>query len=217
MRERVGDEEFAGLLKGALATVKAERDWPEVELSEGEDWCEAIEVMTFPNGDLWPDTAEALGELAGREGFHVRIAGHHRMLAFGPDKPALRQAIDQLEALAEPRRPQPAVVACPGKRWCKRAIVDTNQIADKIRAELSDELSPETTVCISGCPNGCAHSAVADIGLIGQVATIEGQRTEAYRLLAGGGMGRNAKLAKLVAQGLTADEVIERATRIARR
>ncbi len=104
--------------------------------------------------------------------------------------------------------PHSAVVACPGRRWCKRALTDTNAIADRIRGELSGVLSPKTTVCISGCPNGCAQNAVADIGLSGVLTTVDGQRREAFNLFAGGGMGRNAELARPVAQKLDPDAVL---------
>ena len=106
-------------------------------------------------------------------------------------------------------RPQPSIVACPGNRWCKLALTDTNALADAIRTEAPD-LPADWTICISGCPNGCAQSGVADAGLSGVVVTRDGQKEDAYNLLTGGGMGRTAELAKPVAQKLSVADVIER-------
>ena len=47
---------------------------------------------------------------------------------------------------------------------------------------------------ISGCPNNCAHSAVADIGLSGMLKTIDGKRQEVYQVLLNGGNGMTDKL-----------------------
>ena len=126
----------------------------------------------------------------------------------GRDEQQLRGLIANAGPLADAARPQPAVVACPGIRWCARAVADTNRLADRIRTELGDRLLPETAVCISGCPNGCAHSHVADFGLIGGVRREDGKIADAYALLVSGGMGRGAKLAEPVARGLSADQVV---------
>ena len=40
------------------------------------------------------------------------------------------------------------------------------------------------------------HSAVADIGLVGMIRTIDDERTECYRVFAGGGNGQSDKLAE---------------------
>ena len=61
------------------------------------------------------------------------------------------------------------------------------------------------TVCISGCPNGCAQSGVAAIGLVGFARTVEGVRTECFRVLARGGQGRSPVLAREVAAAPSRD------------
>jgi hypothetical protein len=49
---------------------------------------------------------------------------------------------------------------------------------------------------------------VADIGLVGGLATRDGQRTEVYNLLSGGQMGRTPRLATTIARRLDADQVL---------
>jgi len=203
----MGDAAFLELLKGEFDKAVSEQPWPAVELSSSaaspeEHWL----ALTFPNGDVWPEAADALADLAGRDGTAVRIATNHKVIVTSANVEELRQAVAQHDALARAAAAQPCVVACPGSRWCKRGLVDTDRMADAIRQSLPS--SYDGTVAISGCPNGCAHSAVADIGLIGQLKTsAAGQRDEAFHVMHGGGMGRDSRLGQS-AGVLPADEVI---------
>jgi len=76
-----------------------------------------------------------------------------------------------------------------------KALVHTKEIADQIQQIKGIDLKGRT-LAVSGCPNGCAQSAVADIGLIGRIKTIDGQQTECFDLLLGGGRGQTDKLAQ---------------------
>ncbi len=207
VRQRMGDAAFLELLKGEFDKAVSEQPWPAVQLqasaaSPAEHWL----ALTFPNGDAWPEAADALADLADRDGIAVRIATNHKVIVAAADEEELRQAVAQHGALARAAEAQPCVVACPGNRWCKRGLVDTNRMADAIRQGLPS--SYRGTVAISGCPNGCAHSAVADIGLIGQLKTnAAGQRDEAFHVMHGGGMGRDSRLGQS-AGIFPADEVI---------
>ncbi|MHC4294334.1 MAG: hypothetical protein ACYSTL_01980 [Planctomycetota bacterium] len=171
-------------------------------------------TLAVPKGDVTPTAAEVLGALADHSYLRVRIANHHRILIFGTDEGTLRDALNDSPALKESAQPQPLIVACPGTRWCKLALGDTNGMADRIRSQLGSQLPAETTVCISGCPNGCAHSAVANIGLTGAIKDHHGTRQQVWNLWMGGAMGRTDKLAEQVARKLTDDEVL---TEIAKR
>lgn len=208
VRQRVGDEAFLALLDEALAGVRGEGSYDPPDLPEAEGTFPASAMLTFANGDVSAAAAEALAELADREDLRVRIANHHRVIVFGADRAAVAAAVGAQAALGEAAKPQAAVVACPGKRWCSRALTHTNELADRIRAEAGDALAPGATVCISGCPNGCSHAGVADIGLTGGLAGGKEDRREVFHLLTGGGMGRTNVLAERVASGLSADEVI---------
>jgi sulfite reductase beta subunit-like hemoprotein len=66
-------------------------------------------------------------------------------------------------------------------------------------------LPPGAVVCISGCPNGCAHTLVADAGLAGRVS--EGR--EVFDLYLGGGMGRDTRLARSAFAKLSDDTVVQ--------
>ena len=215
VRERFGNEKFTAVLKDEFEKAKSERTWPEVVLAKPGNEFTSHLTLTFVNGNVTPAASDALAQLADLDEFRIRITNHHRVEVFGRSAKQLREAVAALDPLAKAAEPQAAVVACPGTRWCNRALVDTNQMANRIRAELGGKLPAETTVCISGCPNGCTHSAVADIGLIGALATRGGRKREVFNLSAGGGMGRSDKLAKPVAQGLCPEEIVEEMAKLA--
>jgi sulfite reductase (ferredoxin) len=209
VRQKMGDEPFAALVRQAFQEAKAERRWPAVDLPEVARPLDARRTLTFPDGNLSPAAAQALAGLAERPGLAVRIDNHHRVILAGQNEAALSEALTGLSALEEAARPQPAIVACPGRRWCKNGLTDTAAMAERIRRELAGRLPPETVIGISGCANNCAHSAVAPLGLVGTLVSDRGQRREAYHVLAGGDLGRSARLADRIDGPLTEPQVLE--------
>jgi len=204
VRERMGEETFAKRMREAFRVAKAERDWPAVDFpSKRGTFTDSITIC-FPNGDLRPAEAEILGELQD-DGHAVRISTRHQVVIYSNSATELEEA-----AKALPGRANAAVVACPGRRWCSRALAGTNDLADRIRSELGLSIPAGTEVSISGCPNGCSQAAVADFGLIGRVAADGGDRREVFDLYVGGGMGRDSRLARKTAEKLSADEAVAR-------
>jgi sulfite reductase beta subunit-like hemoprotein len=208
VRERLGDEALFALARDALDTARSGEEWPGPCLPEVTDPFPASARLTFLNGDVSANALDALAALAGDDALCVRIGTLHQICIFARDEAALRAALDGRPALSDAAAPQPAIVACPGNRWCSRGLVDTNTLASRIRSELGDRVRSGATVCISGCPNGCSHAAVADIGLVGGVTRVDNERRDAYRLLAGGDMGRGPRLAEPVAEKLLPDAAI---------
>jgi sulfite reductase beta subunit-like hemoprotein len=105
-------------------------------------------------------------------------------------------------------------VACPGTTWCARGIADARAAGAAIEEKLPRDAG--MGVCISGCPNNCAQSAVADMGLVGRIKTMDGVRTEAFRLLAGGERGRGPGLAVELAEAVPARLAADAAAIMAR-
>lgn len=208
IRERVGDDVFRQQMEAAFAAAKAERAWDDVPLTTTSSPFPARAMLTFPNGNLTPEAAEELGQLAADDRVRVRIANQHRVLIFGRDEQSLSDVLAAKPQACAAARPQPSIVACPGRRWCQHASVHTNPLADRIRAEWGHRLPADATVCISGCPNGCSHAAVADFGLIGLLTTRDERKYETFHFSVGGGMGRTSVLGRLVGKRLTPDEVL---------
>jgi len=91
-------------------------------------------------------------------------------------------------------------MACTGIEFCKLAIVDTKQRSADLVAELEKRfphLDVPITVNVNGCPNACARTQVADIGLKGQlVLDADGNQVEGFQVHLGGGLGLDPRFGK---------------------
>lgn len=210
VRERWGDEAFSKLLKERWEAVKKTYNVKPVELKEPGKFYPACVTLTFAQGDVRAEAAEALAELAEGDNNEVRIANQHRVLVLGRDKLELGRRIDKSADLQQAATERLSIVACPGSRYCRRGLTDTAVLANSLRAELTGKTEVQRTICISGCPNSCAHSGVADIGLIGGLAGRGDERQEVYNILMGGGMGRSDILARQVAAKLPVDKTVDK-------
>lgn len=179
LREKVGDEPFQAQLDARFTRLRGSGDWPEVPQSSHQCDLTILWRLQLPNGNISLDDAATLGETAEAQGAQLRINLEHGLELFGTHPCALP---DQLAALAD----LPILIACPGSSSCSQALVDTWAVADAIRQSLAGIPRPNLRICLSGCPNGCAHSAVADMGLIGMRRRHGGSSAECFRLLTGG-------------------------------
>ena len=213
-RERLGNEKFLELFRAEFESRKNQwrRRGDRADVRVPAPQADRVEKvrLTFANGNVFPPAARELAELLERHPAEARINFVGGVTIFGRDVPSLRSAVESFPALRVAAFNQPAVVPCPGTRWCKRAIVETQDLADRIRRELSAVAADGASlpaVHISGCPNGCSQNAVAPIGLVGRVGVVEGQRQECFDVFASGGGGRNDQLARPVAQRVPAADV----------
>jgi sulfite reductase (ferredoxin) len=91
-------------------------------------------------------------------------------------------------------------MACTGIEFCKLAIVDTKDRAKALIAELEQrfpQLDVPITVNVNGCPNACARTQVADIGLKGQlVMDADGHQVEGFQVHLGGALGLGANFGR---------------------
>ena len=210
VRERMGDDVFIARLTEVFERTRAEKDWPVATLDPARLDHPAKQTLTFANGDVSPAMADDLAALAEDAETLVRLDTHHRVVVFGRSEAGLKEKLDASASLWPAANLAASVVACPGKRWCAHGLVDTNSPADVIRQRFAKILPAGTTVCISGCPNGCAHPAVADIGLTGRIIQDDaGLKTDAFDILTDGGMGRDERLAKPIATKIPAKNVAD--------
>ena len=100
-------------------------------------------------------------------------------------------------------------MACTGIEFCKLAIVETKARARDLVAELEQrfpDLDMPITVNVNGCPNACARTQVADIGLKGQLVMHEGEQVDGFQVHLGGATGLQANFGrKLRAHKVTSD------------
>ncbi len=167
-----------------------------------------VGVHPQKDGDLYVGVAPTVGRVSGtlltrladvveEHGARgVRLTAHQKLVVLGV--PAARveglvAALDVIGLSARPSNWRKSTMACTGIEFCKLAIVDTKNRAAALVDELErrfPDLDTPITVNVNGCPNACARTQVADIGLKGQLVMDEdGRQVEGFQVHLGGGLG----------------------------
>ncbi|GAA4072291.1 sulfite reductase SirA [Microbacterium laevaniformans] len=131
--------------------------------------------------------------------------------------PSLVAGLDELGLSARPSLIRRGTIACTGIEFCKLAIVETKGHATRAVLELEERLARvevphRLSLHVNGCPNSCARIQTADIGLKGQLVTIDGEQVPGYQVHLGGGLasqdreeaglGRTVRGLKVAADGI---------------
>jgi sulfite reductase (ferredoxin) len=112
---------------------------------------------------------------------------------------SLVQALDGIGLSARPSNWRRNTMACTGIEFCKLAIVDTKNRARDLVAELErrfPDLDVPITVNVNGCPNACARTQIADIGLKGQLVMDGERQVEGFQVHLGGATGLRANFGR---------------------
>ncbi len=133
----------------------------------------------------------------------VRFTAYQKLVVLGVDEDRVERLTTALDAIGLSARPsnwRRSTMACTGIEFCKLAIVETKDRATALVAELErrfPDLDTPVTVNVNGCPNACARTQVADIGLKGQlVLDADGHQVEGFQVHLGGGLGLDPKFGK---------------------
>ena len=126
----------------------------------------------------------------------ARLTAHQKLVVLGIDESAIEDLVADLSEIGLEARPsnwRRSTMACTGIEFCKLAIVDTKQRAIDLVAELEKrfpDLDTPITVNVNGCPNACARTQVADIGLKGMLVLDDhGDQVEGFQVHLGGSLG----------------------------
>ncbi|MBM0239033.1 nitrite/sulfite reductase [Micromonospora sp. ATA32] len=169
------------------------------------------------------DVVEAHG--SGR----VRLTPYQKLLVLDVPSERTEPLVGALRGIGLEARPSAwrrGTMACTGIEYCKLAIVETKARGEELVARLEQRLrdfDADISIHINGCPNACARTQVADIGLKGQlVVGPDGRQVEGFQVHLGGGLGmaegQSAGFGrKLRGLKTTADELPEYVERLARR
>lgn len=155
----------------------------------------------------------------------VRTTPYQKLLILDVEESEVDALVSDLDALGLSARPsawQRSAMACVGIEYCKLAIVETKSYTIDLVAELErrvPELDVPITVHVNGCPNACARTQVADIGLKGQLMLgADGTQVAGFQVHLGGGLGLDAGLGrKLRGLKVPATELADYIERLARR
>ncbi|GAA4876823.1 MULTISPECIES: nitrite/sulfite reductase [Saccharopolyspora] len=127
---------------------------------------------------------------------------------------------------ADPSPWRRGVMACTGIEFCKLAIVETKERAidligdlERRLADIQGDVRDPVTINLNGCPNACARTQVADIGLKGQmVPGPDGAQVPGYQVHLGGGLALDAGFGrKLRGHKVTSEELGDYVERLVRR
>jgi sulfite reductase (ferredoxin) len=189
LREKLGDRAFLAELDSRLKQARTRQSWPNIVPAATKSHLKLLHRLQLPNGNIGPQEALDLADAAEPKGAALRINLEHGIELYGIEELELP---DSLARLAN----NPIIIGCPGSSTCSRGLVNCWFAADRIREKITKQQTKQLQICISGCPNNCAQSAVADIGLVGMIRKVNGIPTEHFRLFTGGGNGKNEKPAE---------------------
>ncbi|MGF6822906.1 sulfite reductase (ferredoxin) [Microbacterium sp. ZKA21] len=184
-------------------------------------------------GRVSGSTLTALADLAEVHGSQrVRTTPYQKLLVLDIPESEVDGLVTGLDAIGLSARPslfRRGTIACTGIEYCKLAIVETKanaataieQLEERLGA-LEPEIGRPITLHVNGCPNSCARIQTADIGLKGQLVSIDGEQVPGYQVHLGGGLagvdraeaglGRTVRGLKVAADGIAdyAERVIRR-------
>jgi sulfite reductase (ferredoxin) len=126
----------------------------------------------------------------------VRLTAYQKLLVLDVADDRVESLISGMRAIGLEARPSAwrrGTMACTGIEYCKLAIVETKARGEELVARLEERMKDfdaDISIHINGCPNACARTQVADIGLKGQLVMNEhGQQVEGFQVHLGGGLG----------------------------
>jgi len=188
------------------------------EQKDGKFFIGAAPVVGRVNGQI----LSGLGDLVEKYGATgARLTAYQKLVVLGvdgKDTDAFTADLEKIGLTAAPSNWRRNTMACTGIEFCKLAIVETKSRAQSLVTELEKrfpELDVPISVNVNGCPNACARTQVADIGLKGQLVLDEnGSQVEGFQVHLGGGLalganfGRKLRAHKVTSVGL--DDYITR-------
>ncbi len=148
----------------------------------------SVEVK-IERGDLTPEQFRGLAAIMREHtGGYARSTVQQNLVLRWVRDEALYDVWQQLGALglAEPgAREITDVVSCPGTDSCKLGITSSMGLNRAIKQrvqemEISDALTRQIHVKMSGCPNGCSQHHIANIGFYGASLKVGGRQVPAY-------------------------------------
>ncbi len=166
-------------------------------------------------GRIKADLLHRVAELAERYGNgEIRFTpGQNLILPHVSDK-KLAGLLDEEELKELLYAPSPVMrklVACVGSDYCSLAAIETKSRAKEVAAKLEQMMENVRPISMhwSGCPAGCGNHLVADIGLLGKKARIDGKTVDAVDVYVGGRAGPHPKQAVKLLENVPCDQLPE--------
>ncbi|MFE5336217.1 nitrite/sulfite reductase [Isoptericola sp. NPDC056573] len=197
-REVLENEYLGHPLPDGPAPAPATRPGDHVGVHEQKDgrfYVGAAPVVGRVGGNTLTGLADLIEQVGADS---ARLTAHQKVVVLGVPADRVDELLDGLEPLGLTARPslfRRSTIACTGIEFCKLAIVDTKDTAARVIGELEDRLGDVTDrldrpieLNVNGCPNSCARIQTADIGLKGQIITVDGEQMPGFQVHLGGGL-----------------------------
>ncbi|MFL6001688.1 MAG: nitrite/sulfite reductase, partial [Nocardioides sp.] len=189
------------------------------EQKDGRFYVGAAPIVGRIDGTTLSGLADLVEEYGARG---ARLTAYQKLVVIGvkgADVAAFTADLEKIGLTAQPSNWRRNTMACTGIEFCKLAIVDTKDRSKALISELEKrfpDLDTPITVNVNGCPNACARTQVADIGLKGQlVMDRHGNQVEGFQVHLGGTLGLHAAFGrKLRAHKVTSEELDDYITNV---
>jgi len=155
----------------------------------------SVVQVKLPLGDINPDQFHALADLSRKYGGgRARITAQQNFALRWVPNNALNEVWNTLIDMGFGEAGANGItdiVSCPGTDSCKLGITASMGLGQALietvnGLDTSDPLVQKMHIKMSGCPNGCGHHHVADIGFHGAAARGPGGQVPAYDMFVGG-------------------------------
>ena len=170
------------------------------EQQDGKFFIGAAPVVGRIDGSTLTGLADLVEQYGARG---ARLTAYQKLVVIGVDganAEAFAADLEKIGLTARPSNWRRTTMACTGIEFCKLAIVDTKERARRLVTELEKrfpDLDTAISINVNGCPNACARTQVADIGLKGQLVMDEsGNQVEGFQVHLGGALGLQANFGR---------------------
>jgi sulfite reductase (ferredoxin) len=172
--------------------------------------------FSVAGGRIAPRELRAIAGLAEEFGDGtLRTTIMQNVVALGIDQTRLSAFWKAAEEVGVPLAGSPfrrGTVACTGSEFCKLALVETKRFSIGLIAELERRMPAFDRLIklhVTGCPNACGQHWIADIGLQGVRIVEDGVEVDGFDVFIGGGLGRDASVARRIGVRVTATRAPE--------
>ncbi|MGB3829789.1 MAG: nitrite/sulfite reductase [Ornithinimicrobium sp.] len=163
------------------------------EQKDGRRYIGAAPTVGRVSGSILTALADLLDSVGSDR---LRFTPHQKLVLLDIPVEHVDAVVAAVEDLGLRTAPSPfrrSTMACTGIEFCKLAIVETKATAAAAVTELETRLADLSldqaiTLNVNGCPNSCARIQTADIGLKGQIITVDGEQVPGFQVHLGGGL-----------------------------
>jgi sulfite reductase (ferredoxin) len=147
--------------------------------------------VRVPLGDLSPERLRSMADMAERLGAEVRFTPAQSILLVDIPETDVERTAEALRERGFLPQGEISIARCAGTDTCTVGITRVRGVAALLEGKLSTletaaRLRRPVSIRVSGCPNGCGHHLIGEIGLRGVARDVGGRLAPHYMLHLGG-------------------------------